>query len=469
MDEGCCLSLLVVQAQNNAGQPIWLHLSLIFILIILNGFFSASEMAVVTLNDNRIRKQAAAGDKNARVLLKFINSQSEFLATIQVGVTLAGFLSAAFGADRLAPYLYYLLDPSMNRPWIQTAATVLITIIISFLSLIFGELVPKRIGMSNPERYAKAFASVLRGCELCFYPFTKVLNAAANGISKLLNLHEDNDSEKVTEEEIRLLTEVSRESGLIHSEEADMINKVFELDDKEVSEIMTPRTAVSALSADSSWEEVLQEAAYGRFSRLPVYEEDIDNVIGILHIKDLLALLPEDRDHFDLRKILRPAYFVPESKTVNVLFREMRQNHTSLAVVIDEYGGMDGIISMEDVLEEIVGDIEDEYDAKEIPCQEMEDGSYVLDGRLTPEEAGEFIPELDAMEEDDAYDTMAGFVLSLLERIPEADEHPQVRFRNLLFTVLEMDDRRIAKIKIERVKEDGSEEANPASAKGVKY
>lgn len=459
MDEGCRLCLQVLDAGIPAvTHSIWFDFLLIIILIILNGFFSASEMAVVTLNENRIRKQAQEGDAVSRQLLHFSENQSRFLATIQVGVTLAGFLSAAFGAERLAPYLVDLLNPNGNMLWIKTLATIFITILISFVSLVFGELVPKRIGMSNPEAFAKGAASVLRICELLFSPFTRVLNAVTNLVSGILKIKGVNPEDRVSEEEIRLMAEAGRASGLIHIEEADMINKVFELDDKEVCEVMTPRTAVSALSSDSKWEEVLEMASSGRYSRIPVYEDDLDKIIGVLHIKDLLSRLPESAAAFDLKSYLRPAHFVPETKSLSVLFREMRQHHISLAIVIDEYGGMDGIITMEDILEEIVGEIEDEYDADEEACVSPREGIYIMDGRLTPEEAGSYVPELAAMEEDDAYDTMAGFVLSLLERIPEAEEHPQVRFRNLRFTVLEMDNRRIARIRIERLTADISGE-----------
>lgn len=445
------MRLVALQAtpiDPGGSGSIWFKLLLILIFVLINGFFSASEMAVVSLNDNKIRKEAEDGDRKAGRLLGFIDRQSKFLATIQVGVTLAGFLSAAFGAESIAPVLYAFLDPKGQMPWLATVSTVLVTIFISFASLVLGELVPKRIGMSRPQAFASAFGAILRFFELILSPFTKILNAATEAVSALLGLSEDQIGASVTEEEIRLLTEVGSKSGNIESVEATMINNVFELNDTEVSEIMTPRTQVSAMQKDSSWHEVVEMAAHGRFSRIPVYDDDMDDIIGILHIKDLLALKSADHASFVLANILRPAYYVPESKSVSALFTEMRQHHHSLAIVIDEYGGTDGIVSIEDVLEQIVGDIEDEYDIRIQPCIQDEDGSYIMDGRLTPEEAGAYIEALDVMEEDDAYDTMAGFVLSLLERIPEVDERPEVTFQNIRFAVMEMDDRRIAKIRI---------------------
>lgn len=448
---------LWLQLNAEAGDSLLWHFLLIFFLILVNGFFSASEMAVVTLNETRIRREAAEKDKRSQRLLRFVEDQSAFLATIQIGVTLAGFLSAAFGAERLAPLLADLLDPERLHPGLQTTSTILITLVISFLSLIFGELVPKRIGMSNPEAFAKNASLILSFFSFIFSPLTKVLAACSHGVCKLLSIPEQNASERISEEEIRLLTEASRESGSIHSDEADMINKIFELDDKELSEIMTPRTQVLALPKDAEWSEVLEAAAYGPYSRIPVYDEDIDDIIGILHIRDLLALKDKEEEHKEWIKLLHPASFVAENKTVSRLFTEMRQKHLSLVIVLDEYGGMEGVISMEDILEEIVGDIEDEYDDKAVPGLRQDDGSYILDGRLTPEEAGVFVPELAKMEEDDNYDTIAGFVLSLLDRIPSPDEHPTVHFHDLSFTVLEMDDRRISKIRVSPIK---SEEAD---------
>lgn len=453
MDEGIPLRLLnlVADTAHLSRTNLGTDLLVILILIFVNGFFSASEMAVVTLNETKIRKQAETGDPKSVLLLRFIDHQSRFLATIQVGVTLAGFLSAAFGADRLAPVLTAWIDPTGHYPWAQTVATILITILVSFISLVLGELVPKRIGMAKAESFSKRFGTFLYVCEVIFLPFTRILNACADTISHWIGVDKKENENQATEDEIRLLTEVGGESGHIHQEEADMIQKVFELDDKEVSEIMTPRTAVLALPLDASYEEVMEAASKGRFSRIPVYEEDLDNIIGILHIKDLFQASLENHQTFDLKKYLRQPYFVPDTKPVNVLFRDMRQKRVTLAVAVDEYGGTDGIVTIEDVLEEIVGDITDEYDEVETPCLRLAEGVYSLDARLTPEEAGHFIPELDQLKEDDAYDTLAGFMLSRLERIPDKDEHPSIEVGQLKFTVTEMDERRIARLRVEKL------------------
>lgn len=229
-----------------------------------------------------------------------------------------------------------------------------------------------------------------------------------------------------------------------------MINNIFAFDDKYVSEIMTPRVSVTGVPLDSSYDEAVEIAANARYSRFPVYEEDIDDIVGVLTVKDLLRVTRDQRESgFNLGDILRPTYFVPEGKKIDVLFNEMKRRQITMAVVVDEYGGTEGIVTLEDLLEEIVGEIEDEYDAPETSVTLNPDGSYVFSGLLTPAEAGRYVPELDALKEDDDFDTIAGFVLSLLGHIPMQDEKPEVIFNHLKFTVLEMEDRRIAKIKLE--------------------
>ena len=448
MEEGPRLPLLLTA--SDIDSPLGLRLVIIFILILVNGFFSASEMAIVTLNPSQVRLWTEEGKKNAPLLHKFLQNQGSFLATIQIGVTLAGFLSAAFGAESLSPYLVRLLDPQGRYAWMDTLATVLTTIFISFLSLVFGELIPKRIGMAYPERFSLTFAKVLRFFDLIFQPLTKVLNTTVNFFSRLLGLSEVQGDE-VTEEEIRMMTEAGRRTGAIQGEEAALISKVFAFDDKAVREIMTPRTAVEALPLDADWEEVQQTIAQTKFSRFPVYDEDMDDIVGVVHVTDFFRRQNLPRADFPrkfkLQAYLRPAYFVPESKLINVLMREMRQDHVTLAVVIDEYGGVDGIVTMEDLIEELVGDIADEYDDKDTPLVQHPDGSYSLDALMSPDEAAAYIPEIAKLPLEDAdFDTMAGLVLSQLDRIPGPQDQPEVELGPLLFKVEEMDGRRIAKL-----------------------
>lgn len=450
----------LMAGQESDAIPIWLsaasngHIGLdlliVFILILVNAFFAASEMAIVTLNDNKVRKAADDGNAVAKKLLRFIDNQGQFLATIQVGVTLAGFLSSAFAADKFAGRLFLLFDPTGQNKVLQTLSLVLITLILSYFSLVLGELVPKRVAMQNPDGFARRFVQLLHAIDFLFKPITRFLTLTANGVLRLFGIDPREQKELITEEEIRIMAEAGAGSGGIQLNDVALIKNIFAFDDIEVSEIMTPRTNMVAMPVASTYDEAVELAAHSRFSRFPVYDEDLDDIVGVLYLKDLLRVPKEMRNgQFDLRTILREPYFIPEGKKINVLFHEMKHDHISLAVVVDEYGGTDGIISMEDLLEEIVGDIEDEYDEQNDSVVVNDDGSYTLSGLLTPAEAGRHIQALAELEDDDDYDTVAGFVLSILGRIPAKDEHPVVDYGNLRFHVLEMDDKRIARIRLE--------------------
>lgn len=465
-------ALLQSQAGTGIGQgSVWLDLILIFILILINGFFSAAEMAVVIQNDNKIRQMAHQNHRSAKRLLRFVDNKTRFLSTIQVAITLAGFLSSAFAADKFAGRLYQALDPGMLRPSLRTILVILLTVVLSYFTLVLGELVPKRLAMRKPEALALSVAGVLRVFDFLFYPFTKFLELSSNLVLRLLGVDPSEVGSRVTEEEIRILVEAGAGAGDLQEEEATLINNIFAFDDKYVSEIMTPRVSVMAVPLDASYDQAVDIASHARYSRFPVYDEDIDDIVGVLTVKDLLRVHKEGHEEdFSISKILRPSYFVPEGKKVDVLFREMKKQQITMAVVVDEYGGTEGIVTLEDLLEEIVGEIEDEYDAPETQVTVNPDGSYIFSGLLTPAEAGRYVPELDALKEDDDFDTIAGFVLSLLGYIPEPGERARAEFGKLVFTVLEMADKRIAKIKLEirdpegdRSEDKGRDKGEPSS------
>lgn len=443
-------ALAAAAADLRVGRLL-LDLSLIFLLILINAFFSASEMAIITLNDNKIRKAAEENDGTARKLLYLLENKGGFLATVQIIITLAGFLSSAFASKNLSGLLFSLFDPSLQKEYLMTISVIVITIILSYFSLVLGELVPKRIAINNPEKFSRSFVGLLILIDRLVKPFAKFLDLSAGLVLKILRIDPNKDKDRVTEEEICILSEAGARSGDIQLEDVTLIKNIFSFDDKEVSEIMTPRTNIIALQLDSDYETTREAAANSRFSRIPVYKEDVDNIVGVLYIKDLLGIKDDEKADFKLENIIREAYFVPESKQINILFKEMQKNRLSLAVVIDEYGGTEGIITIEDLLEEIVGNIEDEYDAPDEDVIINPDGSYLLNGLLTPAEAGEYVPELAELEDDDDFDTIAGFVLSLLGYIPEPDARPEIKYQNLKFKVLEMDEKRIAKIRLDVV------------------
>ncbi len=465
MDGSSCTGPLLRAVLNNQTsiealqKPLILDLILIFVLILINGFFAAAEMAVVTQNDNKIRQLAEGGDERAKRLVHFIDNKSRFLSTIQVAITLAGFLSSAFAADKLAYRLYLLADTAGKSPSLRTLFVVLITIVLSYFTLVLGELVPKRLALRHPESFALRISVVLRFFDVVFLPFTKFLEWSTNGILRLLGIDPKDSPECVTEEEIKILVEAGAGSGGLEKQEATLINNIFAFDDKVVSEIMTPRVSIEAVPLNATYQEAVEHVVNALYSRFPVYDEDIDDIVGVLSVKALLNVPIEKRgSDFSLLHLLRPAFFVPEGKRIDVLFNEMKQQHTTMAVVVDEYGGTEGIVTMEDLLEEIVGDIEDEYDKPTDMVTLNSDGSYVFSGLLTPSEAGRYVPAIDELKEDDDFDTIAGFVLSLLGYIPQSDEHPVVTFKNLKFTVIEMEDRRISRIRLDILPEAESEQ-----------
>lgn len=430
-------------------MDIFLNLLLVLFFILVNAFFSGTEMAVISLNDAKMHKLAEDGDKNAKKVLKFIDNPGNFLATIQVGVTFAGFLSSAFAANNFSERLARVFDPAEKYPWVVTLSTVLITIVLSYFSLVLGELVPKRIAQKYPERWSFLAASLVRFFGVITRPFVIFLTASVNGILKLLRINPDDNDKEVTEEEIRMMVDVGSENGTIEDSEKTMIENIFEFNDKEVSEIMTHRKKLVALPIKATFEETLEVASRERYSRIPVYEDTIDDIIGVLHIKDLLGLTAEE---FNLRKLMRNPLVVHETRKISALFGEMKTSGNQLAVIIDEYGGTMGIVTIEDMLEEIVGNIVDEFDAEEKQdLIKLSNGDYIVAGDTNLYDLEQL---LDIEMEADEYDTIAGLVIQLLDRVPEEREMPIVTYKNLSIKVLHVQERWISKVLIHVIPEE---------------
>lgn len=287
-------------------------------------------------------------------------------------------------------------------------------------------------------------------------PFVFLLNGSTNLVLRLLHIDPTVTSRIVTEEEIRMMIDVGREAGNIHEEEKEMINKIFEFNDKEVSEIMTHRTGIVSLDVEADYDEVLELAVHEKYTRIPVYEDNVDNIIGVLHIKDLLYHAAEGFDGpFSLRQMIRPPVFVPESKNIDELFRDMQRDHTQMAIAIDEYGGTAGIVTIEDLLEEIVGNIQDEYDEEELEIERKDDQHWIVSGQADLDEVGTAI---NVEFPDDDFETLGGLVINLLGRIPEENELPEVSWEDIHFKVLAMDEKRIAKVEIQRISQVDPEE-----------
>ena len=392
------------------------QIAILVILILINAFFAASEIAYISLNDNKIAKQAKEGNKKAKQIEKMLKTPSKFLATIQIGITLAGFLSSAFASDAFAD----ILAPALNNimPFLSVEvwkgiSIIVITIILSFFTLIFGELVPKRIGMKNSEKVAFFSIGIIRAISILAAPFVKFLTIVTNAISKIFGVGE-NEEQTVTEEEIKMMIDQGKEKGTIEEGEKELLNNVFEFNDITVSEIMTHRKDIFAVDKNMSQEELLDEISQEeyRYSRIPVYDETIDEIEGIIYVKDILKNIKKKT--FKIKNIMKEAYFVPQNKMIDELFREMQKNKIQMAIVLDEYGGTSGLITMEDILEELVGDIYDEYDEIEEEYQKIDDNTYIISGSMPIYDVNKLlkvkIPEGD-------YDTLSGYLQEEMGRI----------------------------------------------------
>lgn len=418
------------------------------ILIFLNAFFSAAEIALISLNDKLIKKQAEEGDKKAQQIHKFLSEPGRFLATIQIGITLAGFLASAIAAESFVGEIVTLLMNAglpVSEVVLKNIVLILITLILSYFTLVFGELVPKRIAMQKSDVISKVAVGPLSFLSYISSPFVKFLTGSTNFFIKLFGGNPSQaDDERVTEEEIRMMIEVGEERGTIQDTEKEMIDNIFDFDNKQVSEIMTHRTEVVAIPVDSDLQTILEIMDKDKYTRVPVYKDNIDNIVGVLHVKDLIHCMKKKEEEFDIGKIIRSPYFVPDSKRTDKLFQEMQKNKVNLAVVIDEYGGTAGIVTMEDLVEEIVGNIFDEYDVEEKDVEILDGNTFVLDGTLSLDRVEEILDQELPVED---YDTLSGFVVGLLGRIPEKDENPVVEYEDVVFKVIGMEGKRITKIK----------------------
>ena len=422
------------------------QLMVLVILILLNAYFAASEIAFISLNDAKIEKQAKEGNKKAKQIEKMLKEPSKFLATIQIGITLAGFLSSAFAsetfADMLAPVLNTLIPAISLGIW-KSISIILITIILSFFTLVFGELVPKRLAMKHYEKISYATIGAIRGISIVTAPFVKLLTVVTNAISRLFGVGE-NEEETVTEEEIKMMVNQGEEKGTIKEEEKELINNVFEFNDITVSEIMRHRKDIFAVDINISNEELLEELSQEeyRYSRIPVYDETIDEIKGILYVKDVLKNI--NKKNFKVKNVVKEAYFISQNRLINEVFKELQKNKMQIAIIVDEYGGTAGLVTMEDILEELVGDIYDEYDKEEKEYEKIDDNTYMLAGSLPIYDVNKL---LDAEIPEGDYDTISGFLQDKLGRIPEDEEKPVIETKKVTYKIEEYEDKRILRVK----------------------
>ncbi|MEG0750437.1 MAG: hemolysin family protein [Oscillospiraceae bacterium] len=427
------------------GGPLG-YIVLLLLLVLLNAFFAMSEIAVISFNDAKLRRLAEDGDKRAKSLRRLTAQPSKFLATIQVGVTLSGLLASAVAADTFVDYIIRWFDGTGVSPSVvRIISLVVITLLLSFVTLVFGELVPKRIGMSNPERISFAVAKTLRVVYLITRPLVAVVSGATNGVLRLIGIDPNAGDPEVTEEEIRMMIDVGEEDGTIEQREKEMLHNIFEFDDLTADEIMTHRTEISALDISSPLELIISTAVDNGHSRLPICNGGVDNIVGLLNVKDLLGLVVSRPEQFEIKKYLRAVMYVPESSHCKDIFEEFRHRKLQLAVVVDEYGGTAGIVTMEDILESIVGEIQDEYDNEDEEIRRVSDGEYLLEGVASLDDVSDALD----MKFSDAgdCDTISGYIIDKLGRLPTSSERPSAQADGWLFAACEIDEHRISKVR----------------------
>jgi putative hemolysin len=424
---------------------------LILILLIANGVFSGSEIAVVSSRKVRLEQLADRGNRKARKALKLANSPNDFLSTVQVGITLIGILSGALGGATIAQRLKPLLDevPAL-RGSSELLSLALVVSVITYLSLVIGELVPKRIALSNPEAIACQVAGPMRFLSRLTAPLVHILSGSTDGMLRLLGVKASEEPE-ITEEEIKALIRQGTESGVFEEVEHDMVQRVFRLGDRPIRSMMTPRTEIAWLDLEEPLEASLKEVLESTHSRFPVARGNLDNCVGTIRIRTLLTAVVENQP-VNLESMMQPPLFVGESmRALNVL-EQFRETGVHIALVTDEFGGIEGLLTLNDLMEAIVGDLPSAEDQEEPLVVEREDGSWLLDGSL---DIGDFKALVDREELPDevsgGYHTIGGFVMHHLGRIPMAGEH--FRWDGLSFEVMDMDGKRVDKILVAEVEE----------------
>lgn len=428
-------------------------------LTLVNAFFSCTEMAVVSVNKNRMGMLAEKGNKKAKLILKLLEEPTNFLSTIQVAITLSGFFASASAATNFSFVVENWLNP-FNIPYTKEISLVLVTVVLSFFTLVFGELVPKRVALQRAESIALFSVKIVYLISKIVLPFIKLLSFSTNLVLKILGVNLENIEEKVSEEEIKSLIEVGQRHGVFNETEKEMITSVLSFDNKIAREIMIPRKNVYSINIDTPLTNYLDELLEEKHSRIPVYQGDKDNIVGILYLKDFIVEARKNGfENVNISSIMKKPYFVLGNKNIDVLFKEFQKRKIFMAILVDEYGSFIGIVTMEDIIEEVMGNIQDVYDEEDPLLEKLSEYTYLVDGFYS---LNDLNSKLGLKIDNDEFDTVSGFVIDLIGRIPEENEKLQVNYKNLSFQILSVKEKCIDKIKMtispEIVEETSDEE-----------
>lgn len=427
------------------ANHIGIQIMILVALTLINAFFACAEMAMVSVNKSKIRRLADEGKKSAKLVLKFLDEPTRFLSTIQVAITLAGFFSSASAATGLSkPVGQWLI--SLGMSYGNKVSFVAVTLILSYFTLVFGELVPKRIAFHKPEAISMFCVKPIRLVSRIASPFIRLLTFSTNLVTKPFGLSDGDAEEMLSREEIKTLVKEGQVHGVLNRKEKEMIDSIMEFDDKMAKEAMTPRINVFSIDISEPIEEYLDELMKAKYSRIPVYSGDIDNIIGILFIKDFLReAVKYGPSNVKLKSIIRKPYFVPDSKFIRDLFRELQQSKKQIAILINEYGGFAGIVTMEDLVEEVMGEIEDEYDPGLARILEIDSNTYLIDGMVS---IGELNNKLDLNLYSENYDTISGYLIDRIGSIPKEEDDRTIEIENLVFKLESVKHKRIDKVKL---------------------
>lgn len=418
---------------------------LILILVMVNAFFASAEMAIVSMNKTKLNLLAEDGNKKAKLLLSLVKDTSRFLATIQVGITFAGFFASASAATTISGQFGEFLT-NLGIPYGGNIALVITTLIISYITLVLGELVPKRIALQNAEKIAMISVKPIIIISKITKPFVWFLSLSTNLILKLLGIKTDGVEEKISREEIRSLVELGEEQGTINETERTMIDGIIKFDDILAKEVMTPRTETFCIEANTDIKENINLILQENYSRIPVYEEEIDNIVGVIYMKEIFAaVINNGIETISIKDVMRQPYMVPETKSIDKLLKDMQDSQNHIAIVIDEYGGFSGIVTLEDLLEEVIGEIEDEYDDSFTDIEKIDDKTYIVNGLVTISDINKYL-NLDF--QSNAIDTIGGLVIENIGTIPNNYVNKEIIINCIKFKILSLDGKRIEKIQL---------------------
>ena len=434
---------------DSDGSSLGVQILIIVLLTALNAFFAAAEIAFVSINQGKMAQRAQEGDKKAIKVMRLLENSDEFLATIQVAITFAGFFSSASAATSFSSRIQPLLG---NIPGAETLALIIVTVVLSYLTLVFGELYPKQVALQMAEPIALHTAGIILFVKKISKPFVWILTFSTGLLKRITPIEFTRVEEKLTRSEMKSLLANSRNDGAIDISEFAMMQGVLSLDTKLAREVMVPRTDTLMLDVDDDISENLETILNCSYSRLPLYEEDKDKVIGVIHVKDVFRAAKEQGfDNIDLRALAHEPVFVPSTIFVDDLLVEFRKTRQHLAVLKDEYGGVEGIVTLEDLIEEIVGDIEDEYDEEEKEVVEIDENNSVIDAGISLDRFNQIYQ---TSLESDEVDTMAGAIIEKLGYFPDDDEVVKVRFEGYLLQPTEIENDRIRKIHVTKLSEE---------------